>query len=308
MRKILYTLIFVLTTQITNAQKFAEFKLYEDSILLYINKILNYQTDSVTRYYSNQKIKFVNKRVLTADSAKLAYSEKISDLFGYILSKERSYKYNFDKLKNISKLKSSDSLLRIITWDIPLQDGTFKYFGYLQKIDKKSGKVFIFKLIDKSEKIRKPEFAKLKPQKWYGALYYKIITNTYDKKTYYTLLAWDGNNQFTNKKLIECLSFKNNKATFGEPIFLMKEKAKNRIIFEFAKSVRMMLRYDKNLKMIVYDHLSPSNRKFTNQYMYYGPDMSHDGIKFSHGNWQLRENLNLKNKQKTNVKKMPKSY
>ncbi len=308
MKKIKFIFLLHIISYSCFAQNQSELRVYEDSILYYFNKILNYKTDSKAISYSAQTIKVVNKSVITTDSAKLAYSNKISDLFGEALNRPNSFQYPFSNLKYVSNLHSSDSLVRIITWNIPLQNGTYKYFGYLQKIDAKNDKTLSFRLIDKSEKIKKPEFAKLKPQKWYGALYYKIFTHTFEGKKYYTLLAWDGNNQFSNKKLIECLTFSKNRPIFGEPIFRMKHDMQNRIIFEYAKPVGMMLRYDENFKMIVYDHLSPENGKFTGQYMYYGPDMSHDGIRFIRGNWVLQENLNLQNKTKVKVKELPKSF
>ncbi len=308
MKKLIYIFIFQIIAFNCLSQNSQDIKLYEDSILHYFNKILNYKTSSSTVKYSKQTIKITKKQFVTADSEKLAYSNKISDLFEQILSKESSFNYPFSQLKNISNLKSSDSLVRVITWNIPLENGTYQYFGFVQAVDTKKDKILVFKLTDKSDKIKKSEFAKLKAQKWYGALYYKMLTNTYNDKTYYTLLAWDGNNQFTNKKLIECFSINNGRLTFSESVFVLNKEAQNRIIFEYAKPVRMMLRYDENLQMIVYDHLSPENEKFIGQYMYYGPDMSHDGIKFIKGKWVLQENLNLQNKEKVKVKKMPKSY
>ncbi len=308
MKKILYILILNAVAYNCMSQTNQEIRLYEDSILHYFNKILNYKTSSNTYYYSNQTIKVTNKQVVTADSEKLSYSDKISGLFNKVLNIKGSFSYPFSKLKNVSNLKSSDSLVRVITWNIPLQNGTYKYFGFVQTVDKKKDKIMVFKLTDKSDTVKKPEFAGLKPQKWYGALYYKMLTNSYNGKTYYTLLAWDGNNGFTNKKLIECFSINKRRLTFDEEIFVMKQATQNRIVFEYAKSVGMMLRYDKDLKMIVFDHLAPENVKFTGQYMYYGPDMSHDGIKFINGKWVLQENLNLQNKDKVKVKKMPKSY
>ena len=39
----------------------------------------------------------------------------------------------------------------------------------------------------------------LSENSWFGALYYKIIP-VVKNKTYYTLLGWDGNDMFSNKK------------------------------------------------------------------------------------------------------------
>ena len=91
----------------------------------------------------------------------------------------------------------------MITWNLPYDDETHKYFCYLQTFaaaDKKKKTYQLFKLIDKSEEISSPENKILNKEKWFGALYYQIIPNTYKGKTYYTLLGWIGNNSLTRKK------------------------------------------------------------------------------------------------------------
>jgi hypothetical protein len=90
--------------------------------------------------------------------------------------------------------------------------------------------------------------------------------------------------------------------------FKMEQGVKNRLVFEFAKQVKMMLRYDKKIKMIVFDHLAPSHKKFTGQYMYYGPDLSQDGIQFIDGYWVLKPNLDLRNMEEPTGKSIKKSY
>ena len=49
----------------------------------------------------------------------------------------------------------------------------------------------------------------------------------------------------------------------------------------------MMLRYDDKLKMIVFDHLSPSKPSYEGKYQYYGPDFSYDGLIFEKGKCKI---------------------
>jgi len=275
MRKIyLFTGIFLLLfTEINTlcAQKMT-LSQYEDSINLLISEI----------------------KIAKTDSGKIELNTKIENLFGDVLQNEESFNYPFDSLKNISKLKSEDGLVRIINWNLPLANGNYTYFAYIQHLDKKE-RMKLFRLIDKSDEIAKPENRELSDKKWYGALYYKILTNRSGKNTYYTVLGWDGNNDFTNKKIIDVLLFSDNKITFGPPVFNLDKNIRNRLIFEFAEQSQMMLRYDDQLKMIVFDHLAPIQKKFEGQYMYYGPDMSQDGLKFEKGTWEFIPNLDLRN-------------
>jgi len=43
-----------------------------------------------------------------------------------------AYAHPFDSLKQVSRLKSSDSRFRIWTWNLPLSDGTFRYHGIIE--------------------------------------------------------------------------------------------------------------------------------------------------------------------------------
>jgi len=230
-----------------------------------------------------------------SDEEKLSYNTKIEHIFSELLQNKETFDYSFLELKFISKLKSDDDKLKIYTWNIPYENGTFEYFGFVQ-LKQKDESVALIELTDKSKKIKTPEHKILYANNWYGALYYKLLTNSYKGKTYYTLLGWDGNDNFTNKKIIDVLTLKHKKIQFGSPVFkINNNEIKNRMIFEYAEQVKMMLRYDDKIKMIVFDHLAPEHPKFKGQYMYYGPDLSQDGFVFQEGLWLLKENLDLRN-------------
>jgi hypothetical protein len=273
-----------------------------------VGKLASQEELSVKQYETSIQLAF--KQLVTAqtDAERQIINNKIIGLFDKVLPIKASFAYPFDSLRNVSKLTASDSLVRVVSWNIPRQDGDYEYFAYIQQLDKRRKKLKLFKLLDASGKIEQPEFKKLDDENWYGALYYHIETTTEGKKTYYTLLGWDGNNNFTNKKIVECFYIDGNKLVLGPPIFKMEKGVKNRLVFEFGKQVKMMLRYDNKLKMIVYDHLAPSHKKFTGQYMYYGPDMSQDGIQFIQGFWVVKPNLDLRNMEVPTGKSIKKSF
>jgi hypothetical protein len=266
------------------------------------------QVKTLSMKESEDSLKSVFSRLLLSktDSERIEQNATIDKLFGDFLKNKESFNYPFDSLKNISKLKSDDGFVRIINWNIQLENGNFLYYAYIQHLDKKKS-LELFRLVDKSDEISKPETKELSDKKWYGALYYKILTNRSGKSTYYTLLGWDGGDIFTNKKMIETFIFSGSKIVFGPPIFKMEKSTQNRIIFEFAEQAKMMLRYDEKLKIIVFDHLAPSQNKFEGQFMYYGPDMSQDGLKFENGFWVLKPNLDLRNLQEKKEKPIIKS-
>lgn len=235
------------------------------------------------------------------DQARLQANEKIRQTMRQVLKIETSFSYPFEKLKNLSKLTSDDELLRVYTWNMPKDNGTYQYFGFTQYYLKKQKKYAVHELHDFSHEITNPETASLTAKKWYGALYYEIVTTEHKRKTYYTLIGWDGNDLMTNKKIIEVVQFSGSgNPRFSAPLFRRQNRVAKRVVFEYSKQASMTLRYDTKAKMIVFDHLAPSQPTFEGQFQYYGPDFSYDGLFFNKdGRWQYVEDIDIKNPKPT---------
>src|SRR5690606_16957236 len=139
-------------------------------------------------------------------------------------------------LTNVSKIISDDKKVRLITWMLPLEDGSFHYQGFVQlRKDKKKPYQFA-ELTDKSAEISKATSKILKPEEWWGALYYAIITTKHKRQNYYTLLGFDANGFTVQKKVIDCIQIENDRSvTFGAPIFIGEKKTQNRVFFQYAK-------------------------------------------------------------------------
>lgn len=231
---------------------------------------------------------------------KLKYGDTVINIFSSVLEYEESWDFQFDSLTNfVSILKSDDNKIKIYTWNIFFDDGTFKYFGFVQIKNKENS---LFFLDDKSDEINNVENKNLDYNEWFGAIYYKILSAKGDKKTSYTLLGWDGNNNLSQKKIIEGLSFnKKDEPQFGSS-FEVDKKRTNRVIFEYNKHANMILRYDEKYKMIVFDHLSPSEYEYTGLYQYYGPDFSYDALFFEKGKWNYLSDVDVRNPKKDKKK------
>ena len=67
----------------------------------------------------------------------------------------------------------------------------------------------------------------------------------------------------------------------------------------------MSLRYNEKKKMIVFDHLSPSNQMLKNNYEFYGPDMTYDAYKFQNNSWNFLKNIEVGNPSEFDVTKKP---
>lgn len=293
-----------------------EFRETEDSLKKYINHV---------HFGSN-------------DPEKFEYNERFIKTLAEALSNEASFKYPFDSLKNIARIYAPDESFRIINWNLALENGTYEYFGFIQV--KASGDLGyrVFKLTDKSAEIESPDNMLLTHDRWYGALYYKIIQHKVKDKAYYTLLGWDGNDLISKKKLIDVLSFKTSgKPQFGAAVFKKyKDKDKIvRIIFEYSARASMTLRYEKQYmhvisqskdkknskdkiraeSMIIFDNLvpldtrlSPQHADLVGQYQFYVPETNVlNGFILKEGRWYFVRDIDARNPAAPKKKKVKSS-
>ncbi|MES2830118.1 MAG: hypothetical protein V4687_18310 [Bacteroidota bacterium] len=212
------------------------------------------------------------------------------------LKTHTSFSYPFDSLKRVSILKSPDNAFRILSWHVPLDDGTYRFFGTIQMATK-DGKLKLFPLIDGTDNITNPDLI-TSSRNWYGARYYEIIpVATPGKPPYYVLLGWKGNNTKTTRKVLDVLSFEKDLPVFGKAVFegVKGGLAKNRIVFEYNKLNSMTLTLDKSVNMIVFDHLAPFSEDMVGNFEFYASDLSFDAYKIVNGKLKLVENVELKN-------------
>lgn len=213
------------------------------------------------------------------------------------LQTQNSYTFDFDSLKSLSVQRSPDNAFRLFTWHVMNQNGSYRFYGAIQMSSPE--KLQLHPLVDYSSNIASPQDTLLDNNHWLGAQYYKIIPVT--EKTavpYYVLLGWKGNNVKSTKKVIEVLHFRNNKPLFGMPVFEGKTtlSGKHRIVFEYNRSVSMMLNYEPEEKRIVFDHLAAPGSEMEGNPEMFGPDLSYDGLKLINGKWKFTENIELTNR------------
>ncbi len=203
-----------------------------------------------------------------------------------------SFQFPFDSIKSISILKSPDNKFRIFSWPIMNDDGSYRFYGAIQM--NTGGGLKLFPLEDYSPFLQHPEDSVTDNHKWYGAEYYKIIP-VYNSTPYYVLLGWKGNTDKSTKKVIEVLSFKNDKMQLGMPVFTEKGKSRKRIIFEYTRQASMLLRYVPEQNLIVFDNLAPPDKKLKDKFETYGPDLTYNGYKLRNGKWEYVDNLDMRN-------------
>jgi hypothetical protein len=249
----------------------------------------------------NDTLKMIVKKLYQSknDAEKQKWNQQLLTTFENSLNQPNSFNYSFDSLSDIGRLESPDKMFRIINWNVAKDNGTQEYFGFIQKKQiqvKKKGlfkketteTIQLFPLIDKSAEIKDAESYVSDNKKWLGMLYYKIILKKTKNTCYYTLLAWDGNDKLSSKKIIDVLTFdKNGIPRFGASIFNMNKLHQKRVIFEHAATCTMSLKYNAKKDSIIFDHLTAPSPQLEGQYQYYCPDLGCDGFGFKKGKWNF---------------------
>ena len=205
-----------------------------------------------------------------------------------------------DFAPNIACVQSPDNKWRLLTWLVPSYDGDhYGFYGFLQKLNDKSGSNQYWPLSDSTAFIKKPESEKLSCDRWFGATYYEVIAKKKKGKSYYSLLGWKGSSRQVTQKVIDVLSFDGEKPRFGYPMFKKERVFRSRIIFSFNATASMSLRYESSKRMIVFDHLfvSSPGKGGPVDFSQSGPDGSYDGYKFRAGRWQWVADVKMKQKR-----------
>jgi len=242
------------------------------------------------------------------DSSRLQANSIFFKMFQAVLESESLTEFALDSINGITRVASDNGKIRVFTWNVPLSNGTNKYFGFIQlKLD--SSILISLQSVENDP----ADFDKkqLTPQMWYGAIYYKLIEVEINGQKTYTLLGWDGYTSNSNRKFIDIVSAdRNGTVSFGMPVFKTEKGIKTRVILEYAEKANMLLRYDfqaimvekkkkikkENAWLIIMDRMVPMDPSMEGFRKYYVPSGdTYDGFLFKDGFWVLVENVDVAN-------------
>ncbi len=273
MKQFFLAIFFISILQTSFAKEVYDFSKEETALIKLYSKISRNATDEENDKYNKQFLKLLDS----------------------VLSIPETFFYAFDNLP-FGNTISPDEELRVFSWNIINTTGTYKHYGFLQLNPKGSNGFALYELIDSKEKIKSPATKMLTPANWYGASYYEVLQEKRKGQPVYTLLGWNPSSLYIQEKVIEVLYFKKGKPQFGMPLIEVKGKGTvRRRIFKYSTKQSMMLRWEKRKKMIVFDHLSPSDIRYAGIYEFYGPDFSVDGYKFKSGKWRYYNDVDVRN-------------
>ncbi len=280
--KIYITFLFSLLSFISIAQiapeDYQKIKLYEDSIRIYGDTLINSQEKDNRTIASYRIIKILSRAL------------KINN----------SFYYRWDSSLPWKIIQPEDGSFKIFTWYTRSNENMYKFFGTIQV---KSDTLKMFPLIDYSEFTDHQQDINVDNNNWIGCLYYGIRTVKAGKKTYHTLFGWDGNNMVSNKKIMEIFSFnKQGKPRFGAPIIQMGNgEILNRFIIEFSKEATATLNYSIDDRKIIYDHVAPNGDALDGFYANYIPDGTYEGFEWKKGKWKHVENIDYEKRKDGDV-------
>ncbi|TNE49439.1 MAG: hypothetical protein EP344_18180 [Bacteroidetes bacterium] len=198
------------------------------------------------------------------------------------LKVENSFHYPFNRLKSVSILAPPDSSFRIFTWQLFVDDSTYRYYGAIQM---NRPELQLYPLVDRSFEFRSmPTREELTPDQWYGALYYNILPLETKKEQRYLLFGYDGFSFFDKRKVLEVLTFApDGTPQFGAPMFNRPDEGEEyRLILEYFAEANVRLNWDEHYQMILFDHLIPYTNPYTGGVMYV-PDGSYSAFKVDKG-------------------------
>ncbi len=215
---------------------------------------------------------------------RFAACHKILPMLKSSLAAENSFYFKFSNLKTISVQYPADSTFRIFTWQLFVDDSTYRYFGALQ-MGGKSGKLYPFN--DASDGLRDERFEALTPDNWYGALYYRITELGRGDEKKYLLYGFDAYRFFEKRKVLDVLTFRDGEPVFGAPVFnrsiaSARGVPEMRLILTYSAETNVRLNFDEEYKMILFDHLIAEQSPFESGTTSV-PDGSYEGFKIKDG-------------------------
>lgn len=221
-------------------------------------------------------------------------SEKFVKQLVRALKIPNSYYYPFDSLKHlINIIYPDDNSFRIFNWEITAGNIPKRYYGAIQMPQEQ---LKLYGLLDYSEQVGKgAEDSILSGGKWFGALYYRIMTQEVQGRRLYTLFGLNDEDRLVTRKVLDPLMIGEKGPRFGAPIFGVgstnfPRQRVNRFVLEYKKGVNASMNWNEEKQVIIFDKLvsitNDPGRKYT-----YAPSGGYDGFVWRNENWNYVQDL-----------------
>jgi hypothetical protein len=231
------------------------------------------------------------------DTDRIRINDSVRTIINSYVTSDTVFTHKFKNLRYLGQITSTDSLIKIITWNLVLINSPGRYYCYILRRQPELKKNMIYRLEAEYNESQVKTDTTYNEDDWYGALYYDIRPVINDNLQYWMLLGIDYGNSFISRKIIDVLSFSDaGSIIFGKKWFDSGDKLKFREVFEYASNAMMSLRFGSDTS-VVFDHLVPFSPSLKNDRQYYGPDYSYDAYYLENGLWKLKINVDARNKE-----------
>jgi hypothetical protein len=228
-------------------------------------------------------------RIFLNDSLLLCIDE-------YVVS-DSVFDHEFQGIRYLGQMKSEDSRVKIITWNLALRENPTRYYCYIIHRTGKKGTPTLSRLIGETKYEAPQRETVYRQENWYGALYYGIghfRLRGYDR---YILLGIDYASPERTRKIIDIIGFdENGTLSFGAPYLKRGANIYMREIFEYSADGVVTLRLE-GRKLIAFNHIAEFSTGHGDSQGGLGADFSFDGYKFKKGYWNFVENIDLKQRR-----------
>lgn len=229
------------------------------------------------------------------DSVKLGINDSIVAIIDGYARSDSVFDRGIKGVKYLGQISSPDSKLKILTWNLMLNDSAGRYYCYFIH---RSGKVNSVRELTTdyhADPVRTD--IEYNEDNWYGALYYDVRPVKAGDRTVYMLLGIDYGNPSVTRKVIDVLNFTpDGNITFGRKWFVSGNEVKYREVLEYSSTAIASLKFLSD-KVIVFDHLVPFEPRYSGKKEFYGPDFSYDSYRFEKGLWRLTVNIDVRNRK-----------
>lgn len=240
-----------------------------------LEKLYNTQIDSVATILFRDTLFELKENIL----------EGLSAMFNRHVFKDTLFQqYDFEF---INTHISNDRKLRIFSGAYAKEKGVFDYYLFYQY----RGESYITGSFTQSSGVEfnDPDLVDLRDQEWFGAVYYQLHDFSFSKKLQlYLLFGFSQHKGSEYRKIVEPIYFDGEGIKFGYPVFKMQNQKKelNRYIIQYSWDSSPVLRYDKELNLIIFDHLTPAPSMYENGLMTMVPDGTYEGFELKNNIWQ----------------------
>lgn len=268
-------------------------KLFCFTFVLYSLCVQGFAQQSISEI--NTRLVRLYERLSSApdDPARIAVNDSIKELIESYVKSEDVFSHNLKNLRYLGQITSPDSLLKIVTWNLPLNNNGMFYSYVLRR--KPDGPVLVYPLSAGYSNKSILQDTTYTRSDWYGALYYDIRPFMAGGTAGWVVLGLNSGDPQITRKLIDVITFTDDDSIiFGKKVFL-KERLRHRIVLNYASSGMMTLRFMTD-NSIVFDHLVPVGATPDNRPLY-GSDFSFDSYTNSDGIWTFSENIDVRNKE-----------